>query len=368
MSPSEPPPRPRSASRYTHTYRVVASFSEAARGSRGRAAKRGGPRKRTRARSPGHPGLLQSDVQAFACQHGAHVANSGHVHGPVRHPAVRVRPVHLGFLVRSKAPDSASRLALAWPYAQAGPVKPGRAARCRAHAHAGARSRGSRPSTLVVRARTCPAGGQHGARSPLLTARVRMFTSHHPPMEPVVATSAAEQDSDVGGRIRLLCADGRQWPSPVGSVVRRRVSRLGPSRLSLTRSDGRTGCSGWTDWVLRVDGLGAPDGRTGRSGWTDWASPLRLRALHSYVFSISAVAANVLFIGFIMMASIGYAIVRTSVSYREKQLSICAFILYSVFDLQSTICTDTTLCQAYQVCAPVPVHELRRLIFQRLPH
>ena len=72
---------------------------------------------------------------------------------------------------------------------------------------------------------------------------------------------------------------------------------------------------------------------------------------HRYVFSISSVAANVFFVAFIMMSSIGYALVRTSVTNREKQLAIFAFILYSVFDLQSTICTDPTLCQAYEVRA-----------------
>jgi hypothetical protein len=67
------------------------------------------------------------------------------------------------------------------------------------------------------------------------------------------------------------------------------------------------------------------------------------------MLAISAVAANVFFVAFVMTASIGYAIVRTSVTYREKQLAVFAFVLYSVFDLQLTICTDPTLCQAYQV-------------------
>jgi len=67
--------------------------------------------------------------------------------------------------------------------------------------------------------------------------------------------------------------------------------------------------------------------------------------------AVSGVVADIALLAFVILASVGYAVVRSSVTVREKQMFGFAFGLYCLFDLLSELCADTTLCQAYQVGA-----------------
>jgi len=65
--------------------------------------------------------------------------------------------------------------------------------------------------------------------------------------------------------------------------------------------------------------------------------------------AVSGVVADIALLAFVILASVGYALVRSTVTVREKQMFGFAFGLYCLFDLLSELCADTTLCQAYQV-------------------